>query len=78
MSAPGGRTAADTTADDCAADFLTDVEESLDILTDACRAPANAFTNATRPRDHVAELRRLLLRLHALLLNWEAETTPRR
>ncbi|MFI6518317.1 hypothetical protein ACIBF1_22365 [Spirillospora sp. NPDC050679] len=66
---------ADTTADDCAADFLMDVEESLDLLADACRAPANAFANAARPQHHVTELRRLLHRLHALLIEWETESS---
>lgn len=61
----------ETVADDCVVAFLSSLEESLWILADAQRAPANAFGNAARGHDHVRDLRRMLHRLHKLLSQWE-------
>ncbi|MDL4772357.1 MULTISPECIES: hypothetical protein [Thermomonosporaceae] len=69
----GRRADRDTQADDCALDFLRDLDESLWILEEARRAAANAFRHSARGHDHVAELRRLLRRLHAVLVDWEVE-----
>lgn len=63
----------DTSADDCALDFLCDLDESLWILEDTRRAEGNAFRDAARQRDHINELRRLLRRLHDVLLDWETD-----
>ncbi|MFG2007341.1 hypothetical protein ACGFNU_50150 [Spirillospora sp. NPDC048911] len=66
-------TADDTPADDCALDLLCDLDESLWIYDDARRANPNAFRNAIRQSDHADELRRVLYRLHRVLVEWEAE-----
>lgn len=61
----------DTLADDCVMDFLGDLGESLWILADLQRSPANDFGQAARKQDHINELRRILYRLHQVLVEWE-------
>lgn len=70
------RTAADTSADDCAEGFLGELDEVLWLLRECERTDANTFRHAVRKSDHVTELRRLLHRLHTVLVCWEAELSP--
>lgn len=63
-----------TVADDCVQDFLGDIDETLWILRDAQRSDQVVFRHARRKREHVEELRRLLGRLHRVLVEWEDQT----
>jgi hypothetical protein len=66
-----GRTAHDTSADDCAEGFLGELDEVLWVLQDVGQAQENHFRQAARQTDHIQELRRLLYRLHLVLTGWE-------
>lgn len=67
----------DTPADDCAMDLLGDLDESLWIYDDVRRADGHAFRHARRQDDHAEEMRRILYRLHRILVDWEAEALIR-
>jgi predicted Zn-dependent protease len=66
-----GRTARDTTADDCAEGFLGELDEILWVLQDVQQAADVHFRQASRKDDHIQELRRQLYRLHLVLTGWE-------
>ncbi|GAA2081238.1 hypothetical protein [Actinomadura alba] len=74
---PGGtraRAGDDTVADDCAMDFLSELDDVLWILEDTTsRVPEVAFRHAADKAGHVRELRRLLHRAHVVLVAWERE-----
>lgn len=71
------RTAADTVADDCATGFLGELDEALWLLEETHEGAENAFAHAARPADHIADLRRVLYRLHVVLADWEQEVGTR-
>lgn len=61
----------ETVADDLAMNLLDDLDEVLWVYRETERLDGHDFGSAVRRRDHVAELRRLLYRLHRLLVEWE-------
>ncbi len=61
----------DTPADECAQTFLLGLEEALWLADEMSRTGAHAFPHTTRPTEHIADLRRLLHRLHEVLITWE-------
>jgi hypothetical protein len=69
------RMADDTVADDCAMGFLGELDEALWVLEEMHEAAENAFAHVARPADHIADLRRVLYRLHVVLADWEQEVT---
>jgi hypothetical protein len=71
----GGRELHDTVADDAAEGFLSEVDEALWIFTEVQEAEENSFPHAARKADHIEDLRRLLYRLHLVLVEWEEAAT---
>ncbi|MBO2447013.1 hypothetical protein J4573_07925 [Actinomadura barringtoniae] len=72
-----GSGSGDTLADDCAMELLGDLDESLWIYDDVRRVDGHAFRHARRQDDHAEEMRRILYRLHRILVDWEAEALIR-
>jgi hypothetical protein len=58
-------------ADDCAMGFLSGLEELLWALEETQGASEIAFRHATGKAEHVREFRRILDRLHVVLVAWE-------
>jgi len=58
-------------------DLLGDLDESLWIYDDVRRNDGHAFRHARRQDDHAEEMRRILYRLHRILVDWEAEALIR-
>lgn len=67
------RTLGDTVADDVAEGFLGELDEALWIFAEVQAAEENTFAHATRKADHIEGFRRLLYRLHLVLVDWEEE-----
>ena len=65
------RALADTVADDAAEGFLSELDEALWIFEEVQAAEENCFVHATRKADHIEDFRRLLYRLHLVLVDWE-------
>ena len=68
-------TAQDTMADDCAEAFLGDLDETLWLVEEMYEVEEQAFAYATRQAEHIEDLRRLLYRLHLILVEWEEGLT---
>lgn len=73
----GARELHDTVADDSAEGFLGELDEALWVFTEVQETEETSFAHAARKADHIEDLRRLLYRLHLVLVDWE-ETATRR
>jgi hypothetical protein len=73
----GARELHDTVADDAAEGFLSEIDEALWIFTEVQEAEENSFPHAARKADHIEDLRRLLYRLHLVLVEWEEAAATR-
>jgi hypothetical protein len=71
------RTLDDTVADDAAEGFLGELDEALWIFEEVQVAEENAFAHANRKADHIEDFRRLLYRLHLVLVDWEETAAGR-
>lgn len=69
------RTLHDTVADDAAEGFLGELDEALWIFEEVQAAAENSFAHANRQADHIEAFRRLLYRLHLVLIDWEETAT---
>lgn len=71
------RTLDDTMADDAAEGFLSELDEALWIFEEVQQAEENTFVHATRRAEHIEDFRRILYRLHLVLVDWEEVTAAR-
>jgi hypothetical protein len=67
----------DTMADDAAEGFLSELDEALWIFMEVQEAEENSFPHAARKAHHIEGLRRLLYRLHLVLVDWEETAAGR-
>jgi hypothetical protein len=67
----GARELHDTIADDAVEGFLGELDEALWIFAEVQEAEEHSFAHAARKADHIEDLRRLLYRLHLVLVDWE-------
>jgi hypothetical protein len=61
----------DTVADDAVEGFLSELDEALWIFEEVQAAEEHTFVHATRKADHIEVFRRILYRLHMVLVDWE-------
>jgi hypothetical protein len=64
-------TAHDTLADDCAESLLSALDEALWMAEEMYETEEHCFAHASRQAEHIEDFRRLLYRLHLILVDWE-------